>query len=114
MSEDDLLARFAALRAPQTPLDDLSSSTAQPSGNVEEEARKKQEEDEEIERIANGMPNTSLLESNVDRGDEDEELMKRVARFRGHTGTSVDDDANVSFEPYGCHYKLKVDRWKHS
>lgn len=99
MSEDDLLARFAALRAPQTPLDDLSSPVAQPSGSVEEQARKKQEEDEEVERIANGMPSTSILESNVDRGDEDEELMKRVARFRGNTGTSVDDDAHVSFEP---------------
>lgn len=99
MSEDDLLARFAALRAPQTPLDDLSSSIAQPSGGVEEQARKKQEEDEEIERIANGMPSTSILESNVDRGDEDEELMKRVAKFRRNIGTSVDDDAHVSFEP---------------
>lgn len=95
MSEDDLLARFAALRAPQTPLDDLSSPVAQPSGSVEEQARKKQEEDEEVERIANGMPSTSILESNVDRGDEDEELMKRVARFRGNTGTSVDDDAHA-------------------
>lgn len=60
------------------------------------------------------MPSTSLLESNVDRGDEDEELMKRVTKFRGTIGTSVDDDADVSFEPYGCYYKLKVDRWKHS
>lgn len=115
MLEDDLLARFAALRAPQTPPDDPSSSTAQPSGSVEEQARKKQEEDEEVERIANGMPSTSLLESNTDREDEDEELVKRMARLRGDIETSVDrdDDADVSFELCSCHHKLKVGRWKH-
>lgn len=115
MSENDLLARFAALRAPQTPLGDLPLSTAQQSGSVEEQARKKQEEDEEIERIANGMPNTSLLESNADRGDGDEELVKRVARLKGSIETSVDgdDDADVSFEPCSCYHKLKIGRWKH-
>ncbi|OWZ27864.1 hypothetical protein C351_06747 [Cryptococcus neoformans c8] len=100
MSEDDLLARFAALRAPQTPLGDLPLSTAQQSGSVEEQARKKQEEDEEIERIANGMPNTSLLESNADRGDGDEELVKRVARLKGSIETSVDGDDDADVETF--------------
>ncbi|WWD21913.1 hypothetical protein CI109_106401 [Kwoniella shandongensis] len=81
--EDDLIRRFAALRAPQTTLLDIdpqSKSTA-PKATIEEQARKAVEEDEELERIAGGYVPPGSGPTAVDDGEA--ELRKRRARLRG-------------------------------
>jgi hypothetical protein len=79
--EEDLLRRFQALKSTPTttPADSPSSSFKHIS---DQQAKKAQEEDEELERIADGRP--LLKKESRDGGDSAEmEFARRMARLRG-------------------------------
>ncbi|WWD08121.1 hypothetical protein V865_006232 [Kwoniella europaea PYCC6329] len=88
MSDDDLFKRFAALRAPTSQLtDDESSSQAGPSSpryNIEISAKRAEEEDEELERIADGRFDGLNIGKEDDGAREDDELARRIANLRGN------------------------------
>ncbi|WRT65190.1 uncharacterized protein IL334_002133 [Kwoniella shivajii] len=79
--EDDLLARFAALRAPTHAVSDVHEGPSSAS-TIEDSARKAIEEEEELERIANGHFDGGVNLRNCDETEEDE-LRKRISNLRG-------------------------------
>ncbi|WWC58992.1 uncharacterized protein I303_101538 [Kwoniella dejecticola CBS 10117] len=85
MSDEDLFARFAALRAPSHHLEDECSATSSHRDNVETVARQAKAEDDELGRIAEGrFDGISLGQDDENEGeDQDEELRKRMANLRG-------------------------------
>lgn len=101
MDEDELLRRFAALRAPSTPPraaqpgSEPGPSRSPPSASIERAILDAQKEDEELAAIWEGRP---LSESGPSRSGQidtgtvaggDEELERRL---RGLLGRSVVDD----------------------
>lgn len=94
--EDELLRRFQALKSTPTdvPGDGASSSFRATS---DEQAKRAQEEDEELERIAQGrMPSRATSSS---RPTDEDELRRRMAGLRGSEAEAEpdieDDDAEV-------------------
>ncbi|WWC87336.1 uncharacterized protein L201_002225 [Kwoniella dendrophila CBS 6074] len=113
--DDDLFKRFAALRAPTTTLPDPAPplhAAAEKSyqHNIDESARKAKEEDDELERIAEGrFEGIGLGKGNDPDNEEDDELAKRIAKLRGmhssfaYDGRSMDnaaDDADDDIEDF--------------
>ncbi|WVF70431.1 hypothetical protein IAT40_005221 [Kwoniella sp. CBS 6097] len=92
--DDDLLRRFAALKAP-TANPAAPSSSSLPSAahdsisysrHVDERARMAKEEDEELERIADGrFDGLDVYDArdNTEHETEDDLLRRRIARLRG-------------------------------
>ncbi|WVQ83910.1 hypothetical protein IAT38_006054 [Cryptococcus sp. DSM 104549] len=99
--EDDLFARFAALRAPQTPLPEPIPAEPKPKSYqavIDEQARKAREEEDEMERIANGMPVTpktrgagALGAAGEEGGGEEVDFAKGIARLKGVEPAETDD-----------------------
>lgn len=94
--EGELLRRFQALKS--TPTDkpgDPSSFRA----TSDEQARRAKEEDDELERIADGRLPT--VPTSTTKSTEDDELKRRMAGLRGieteeEPVAADDDDAEVS------------------
>ncbi|WWC67501.1 uncharacterized protein I206_101409 [Kwoniella pini CBS 10737] len=83
MSEEDLFARFAALRAPShQPKEEDYSPGSSYQRNVDEVAKKARKEEDEIEKIADGRFDDVSL--GKEEADEDDELRKRIAKLRGY------------------------------
>jgi len=73
--EAELLRRFQALKAPSTVPGPSFKSIS------DDQARKAKEEDDELERIADGRP---LSKSSAQTGDgTDDEMARRMAKFKG-------------------------------
>ena len=93
--EADLLRRFQALKSTPTapPVHSGPASSKQNSG---QQAKKAQEEDEELERIADGRP--SAEDGQGEGGDNAEmEFARRMARLRGvEMEVEEDGDQEVS------------------
>lgn len=83
--DDDLLRRFAALRAP-TSLPSPPSFSEAPSRTVEDAAQRARTEDEDLERIAgSGLPQPGFgAQKPHEEGEE--ELERRVRGLRGEEG----------------------------
>ncbi|OCF59262.1 hypothetical protein L486_03765 [Kwoniella mangroviensis CBS 10435] len=86
MSDDDLFKRFAALRAPTSQLTDHASQAgpSSPRYNIELSAKRAEEEDEELERIADGRLDGLIVGMEDDGAREDDELARRIANLRGN------------------------------
>ncbi|WWD00133.1 hypothetical protein V866_007041 [Kwoniella sp. B9012] len=98
MSDDELFKRFAALRAPTSQLtDDDSPPRAGPSSprhNIEISAKRAEEEDEELERIADGRFDGLNVGKEDDGAREDDELARRIANLRGIDVRNGRDDTD--------------------
>ncbi|ODN75189.1 hypothetical protein L202_06387 [Cryptococcus amylolentus CBS 6039] len=93
MSDDDLFARFAALRAPASAPSSPPLHTVEARRTVDEVAKKAREEDEELERIASGMPTTSSFDVRSGKDEDDDELARRIARLRGNEAVEDEGDS---------------------
>ncbi|WVR04280.1 hypothetical protein IAU60_001280 [Kwoniella sp. DSM 27419] len=115
MSDDDLLRRFAALRAPTTSLPDIVPTSHHDIGNggvpssahphVDTAARRAQQEDQDLARIAHGDFDAagSTLASRAEGPDEDELLRRRIAALRGVTAepaSTTDNGNDQAIEEY--------------
>lgn len=90
--EDELLRRFQALKSTPT-----TNPIAAPfKGISDDQARKAKEEDDELERIADGRPPPFIAKEN---GVMDDELARRMAKLKGVEFEveidDVDDDQEV-------------------
>lgn len=83
--EDELLRRFQALKAPST----IPSAPSFKDIN-EEQARKAKEEDDYLERIAEGRPFTSALGKG--KGGAEDEMARRMAMLKGIEYEEVEID----------------------
>ncbi|WVQ68806.1 uncharacterized protein L199_007015 [Kwoniella botswanensis] len=96
MSDDDLFKRFAALRAPTSQLTDhaTQAGSSSPRYNIELSAKRAEEEDEELERIADGRFDGLIVgkESNAETEREVDELARRIANLRGNDVRNGLDD----------------------
>lgn len=98
----ELLRRFQALKSTPTAAPSLPTSFR---ATTEEQARRAKEEDEELERIAEGRVDVTASTSTSTRrgGSENDEMRRRIARLRGEAinedgsnNDDDDDDAEVS------------------
>jgi hypothetical protein len=93
--EEELLRRFQALKSPPSAIPSVPSSSTSFKGISDEQARKAKEEDEELERIADGRPLLGPV-SKQDNVVEDE-LARRMARLKGiEYEADEGDDQEVS------------------
>jgi hypothetical protein len=82
--EEDLLRRFQALRStPTTTPANPSSSSASFKHISDQQAKKAQEEDEELERIADGRAPASAEKESREGDSAAMEFARRMAKLRG-------------------------------
>ncbi|WVQ76630.1 hypothetical protein IAR50_006303 [Cryptococcus sp. DSM 104548] len=98
MTDDDLFARFAALRPPSSTPSSPPLPNIDPQTTVDERAKKVREEDEELERIASGIPSASTSSGIVSKNEEDDELARRMAKLRGQE--SEEDGGEQDMEAF--------------
>ncbi|OCF42260.1 hypothetical protein I317_03879 [Kwoniella heveanensis CBS 569] len=114
MDDDDLLRRFAALKAPTSPLADTALTATQPASNrhnpisyathTDERARQAREEDDELERIADGRFDRLDVYKRGQQIQKDDDvadrlLRERINRLKGFGGDEVERDLIGTSEP---------------
>ena len=97
--EDELLRRFQALKSTPT---DLPAGPSSFRAASDEQARRAKEEDDELERIADGRVPIKPTSS---EHTEEYEFKRRMAGLRGTEAEAEpdieDDDAEVSLSDWG-------------
>ncbi|ORY21460.1 hypothetical protein BCR39DRAFT_601282 [Naematelia encephala] len=91
MNEDDLLKRFAALRAP-------TLSPSDPRASTEAASKRAEEEDDELERIADGRGpsvQTVARAQGEEVEDEDKAMQRRLALLRGEEMPLNEDELEL-------------------